>query len=123
MTLKKDSWKLLKILYVEDEPTTRKLTSSLLKRLFDNITICDNGECAVEKAKESKFDLIITDLTMPGLNGAEYIKYLKETALDTPIIALTAHSGDDFDDILSCCTMIQKPLILNELIEICGKIL
>ena len=82
----------MKILAIDDEAIIRELVQELLVGEGYEVITGENAEIGIEKAKTEKPDLIITDMSMPGMTGFEFIKRLK-TDTDTkhiPIIALTA---------------------------------
>ncbi len=84
------------VLIVDDSPTVRKFVSvSLSMQGFSVVVACD-GMDALEKLPQSKFDLVITDLNMPNMDGFELIKALRENAdyKDLPVIILTS-LGDE----------------------------
>ena len=88
------------ILLVEDDPEITKL----LKLHFDSqaylISSCLSGEEAIKKIGESKFDLIILDITLPGINGMELCKIFRKSDADTSIMMLTSH-GEESDKVLA----------------------
>ena len=80
------------VLVVDDSATVRKFVSvSLSMQGFTVITACD-GMDALEKLPKGKFDLVITDLNMPTMDGFEFIKALRESAdfRELPVIILTS---------------------------------
>ncbi|MBP8976037.1 MAG: response regulator [Bacteroidetes bacterium] len=84
------------ILVVDDSTTVRKFVSvSLSMQGFEVVTACD-GMDALEKLPERKYDLIITDLNMPTMDGFEFIKNLKSNPdyKDLPVIILTSLSDE-----------------------------
>ncbi len=84
------------VLIVDDSPTVRKFVSvSLSMQGFSVVAACD-GMDALEKLPQSRFDLVITDLNMPNMDGFELIKALRENPdyKDLPVIILTS-LGDE----------------------------
>ncbi len=84
------------ILVVDDSTTVRKFVSvSLSMQGFEVVIACD-GMDALEKLPERKYDLIITDLNMPTMDGFEFIKNLKSNPdyKDLPVIILTSLSDE-----------------------------
>ncbi|HTX18065.1 MAG TPA: response regulator [Bacteroidota bacterium] len=82
------------VLVVDDSATVRKFVSvSLSMQGFKVVTACD-GMDALEKLPTGKFDLVITDLNMPTMDGFELIRTLRESAefKDLPVIILTSLS-------------------------------
>ena len=86
----------LRILLVEDNLINQKLAVAYLTNKNYRVLVADNGHQAVEKFQREKVDLIIMDVEMPGMNGLDTTKAIRElealTARHTPIIAMTAHA-------------------------------
>uniref|UniRef100_UPI0040699301 De novo protein M1X0B n=1 Tax=synthetic construct TaxID=32630 RepID=UPI0040699301 len=82
-----------KILIVEDEPVVREAIKRILEREgYEVVGEAENGEEALKKLKEEKPDLILTDINMPGMDGIEVLKKIREEGLkNTPVIMLTAY--------------------------------
>jgi len=81
-----------KILVVDDEPDMLKLLSMILREKTSyEVTATNNPLEAVELAKKGVFDLIISDLKMPGLDGMEIIDAVRRVDEDIPIIIMTAY--------------------------------
>jgi CheY-like chemotaxis protein len=85
----------LKILLVEDNPINAMLTRELLRRRGHQISEVTSGEAAIAVMAEERFDLMLTDIHMPGLDGVEATKRIRLAELRagkrrTPIVALTA---------------------------------
>lgn len=82
------------VLIVDDEPDSLEVASTLLELVGATVITGNNGREGVDLAKQYQPNLIISDLSMPGMSGWEMLKMLKETleTRDIPIIALTAHA-------------------------------
>lgn len=81
------------VLVVDDNPAVRRLICQLFTREGD-FRICaeaENGRDALLKAQELEPDLIITDLSMPYMNGLEEIRALKKLMFNMPVILYSAH--------------------------------
>lgn len=85
-----------RILIVDDEEVIRKFLRIHLTKLGYEVTEAEDGQKAIEKIGDGKFDLIICDVMMPNKNGWEVVKELKSTPelTDIPIILLTAKNDD-----------------------------
>ena len=78
-----------KILVVDDSPTVQQIVlTSLRKEGYDVIT-ASNGEEGLRKAVDEKPDLVLLDIMMPGLNGYEVIRKLRQVS-QVPVIMVTA---------------------------------
>ncbi len=82
-----------KILLVEDDLSILKLLEHIFKKDYDTFT-AENGRIALEKIKENKFDLIISDIMMPDVDGFEFKHELNLDPInkDIPFIFLSAMS-------------------------------
>lgn len=89
-------YKDLKILYVEDEESTRDIITRFLSRRFSYITTAIDGIDGLVKFKEGDFDIVITDIKMPGMSGLEMSQEIKRIDKDMPIIITSAHSDLPF---------------------------
>ncbi len=80
------------VLYAEDENELREVMVDILSFEVKTVYVAKNGIEAYDLYKEKKPDIIISDLNMPGMNGIELGKKIRETDHSTRIIMLTAHS-------------------------------
>ena len=81
------------VLVVDDNPAVRKLICELFTRESD-FKVCaeaENGSEALLKAQQLEPDLVVTDLSMPQMNGLEEIRALNKLSLNTPVILYSAH--------------------------------
>ena len=78
------------VLVAEDNPINQAVAKSLLEMMGITVVLANNGQEAIDKALAATFDLILMDLHMPEVNGAEAAKMLRELNVTTPIIAFTA---------------------------------
>lgn len=85
-----------KILVVDDESDIRKVLEFRLKNAGYDVISASDGESCLRKAKEEAPGLIILDVMMPGINGFEVCKLLKEgdKTKDIPVIMLTVLAGE-----------------------------
>jgi len=84
-----------RVLLVEDNPINALLARALLSREGCEVEHAIGGEEALAAAEVEKFDLILMDMRMPGLNGVETAKRLRASGVTTPIVALTANAFED----------------------------
>lgn len=86
-----------RILVVDDSTTMRQMVSFTLQDAGHEVTEAADGLAALEQAKGRKFDLVITDVNMPGMNGIDLVKSLRAIAdfKFTPILVLTTEAGQD----------------------------
>ena len=78
-------------LVVEDHPASRQILSLQLEALGINTCVCENAACALELIKDHHFDLMLTDQSMPGMQGSELAKQIRSLGnRDLIIIGVTA---------------------------------
>ncbi len=88
------------ILVVDDDSINRKLIQRMLEKLGDEVVLAASGAQALPAIKESAFDLILMDIQMPGMNGLETTRRIRDWESTqgvlhrTPIFALTANTGE-----------------------------
>lgn len=107
----------IKVLVVDDEATVRKTVEKLLKREGFEVEGAEDGYRALSRAKECDFDLVITDINMPGINGIETIKGLKEINPNLKIIIMTGMESNS--NLIEAIRVgvndyIYKPFEMNE---------
>lgn len=79
-----------KVLLVEDNEINQEVVLEQLKQLGVTVDLANNGEVAVTKAKNNKYDLILMDIQMPVLDGYQATRQIRNFNSDVPILALTA---------------------------------
>ena len=80
------------ILVVDDEPMNLSVIRGLLKPTKIFITTAESGPECLEKLKYSRFDVVFLDHMMPGMDGIETVKHIRESYPDLPVYALTANT-------------------------------
>jgi two-component system, OmpR family, copper resistance phosphate regulon response regulator CusR len=80
----------MKLLLIEDEPKTVQSLSQGLKENGFEVDFCYDGSLGLHMAKKDTYDVIVSDIIMPGLNGIELCKELRKEGITTPILMLTA---------------------------------
>jgi CheY-like chemotaxis protein len=85
----------VRVLLAEDNPINALLARALLEREGCKVDRIASGDEAVSALSRGFYDLILMDLRMPGLNGIEATKALRERGVTTPIVALTADAFDE----------------------------
>jgi len=107
-----------RILIAEDELETRELLSSIAKIHGYEVKAVTDGVDLLTIVADEKFDVIITDLMMPNLNGASAAEIMKMQGNTTPVIALTAASYHDLSAVQDKFTKIYyKPCDIKELFD------
>ena len=109
----------MKILVVEDEEDLNRVITKHLKKNNYSVDSCFDGEEALDYISYGEYDLIITDIMMPKIDGYGFIKQLRNDKNSTPVIMLTAKDSLD-DKILGLDSgaddYIVKPFEFDELL-------
>ncbi len=116
----------LNVLYVEDEPLSREMVSLMLKNFFKNLDVAKDGEEALEKFKKNRYDIIITDMSMPKLNGFTLTKEIRKLNEETSIIFLSG--SNDIEALLQSINLgidgyLLKPINLEQFIQVLTRVL
>lgn len=114
-----------KILIADDETALLNTMAFTLKRKGFEVTIVEDGESALKNIMQTYqnnkfYDLIITDIQMPGISGIELIVKIREAGIDSPILAITGFGNMNMVVELmraGCKDYLDKPFTMNEFIE------
>ena len=79
-----------RILMIEDSAFQRFALKKLLKPDHHEILEADDGQKGLERARQEKPEVILTDILMPNMNGLEFLQALQEEGLGIPVIVVTA---------------------------------
>lgn len=118
-----------RILLAEDSPDNQRLIAFHLRRAGADVELADNGRIALEKLSAAwkrgmPFDLLITDVQMPEIDGYELAQTLRQHEDNIPIVALTAHAMSDDRakcEAAGCDDYLPKPIDRHCLLEVCAK--
>ena len=117
---------MLKILIVEDDRELRQLFSHVLMKNSYTVKGVSNGKEALVAMENDYFDLIISDIMMPEMDGYEFVRQLRESGNTTPVMMITAK--DAFDDmrqgfLSGTDDYMVKPINVNEMVLRVGALL
>ena len=112
------------ILVVDDVPLNLKVVEVLLKPFGANVELVNNGKDALEMMNQKKYDLILLDHMMPGMDGVETLKQAREISdyyKDAAIIAMTGNASVTARDEYLCMGFtdyLEKPILQDKMKEI-----
>jgi predicted GH43/DUF377 family glycosyl hydrolase/CheY-like chemotaxis protein len=86
-----------RILIVEDEVINQKLIGNILKTNGYTVEIAPDGIIALMQIFKEKFDLILSDIAMPNLDGYQMLEYLRKNNIDIPVIFISSHTGAEYE--------------------------
>jgi two-component system cell cycle sensor histidine kinase/response regulator CckA len=107
-----------KVLVVDDEEAVRLVTVEMLRRMGYVASAADGGQQALARISEQQFDLVLLDLAMPEMSGAETYNALRQIAPEVPVLFMTGYSRDDLGEVLDghCnAQVLPKPFPMQEL--------
>jgi len=109
---------LKRILIAEDEPAARETMAKFAKMQGYDVIAVDNGVDLLTIVSKERFDVVITDLMMAGLDGASAAEIMKMQGNTTPVIALTGLSEEELSLVKDKFTRIyHKPCNFKELFD------
>src|SRR5208283_2024306 len=85
---------LRKVLVVDDDPVVRKSFDRVLSSKGYAVITAENGEEALRKLNEEKYDVVYTDIRMPGISGLEVAEEIKARRPWTPVVIITGYGTD-----------------------------
>jgi excisionase family DNA binding protein len=89
----KDTTERPRILVVDDEPAVRTLVAKTLTACDYTVETAEDGPTALERMQSTAYDLLITDLKMPGMDGLSVVREVRRLS-DVPIVILTGYSTE-----------------------------
>jgi CheY-like chemotaxis protein len=117
-----------RVLVVDDDVISRTIVSHVLGRRALDVVCVNDGPAAIKAASQSRYDLILMDLQMPGMDGFQTARRLRALPnhSDTPILAVTANCSSDYRDLCIEQGMqgfLSKPVQSSELVQTVEKYL
>lgn len=109
-----------RILIVDDEADIAAILKLHLEDSGYVTAWAGNGQAGLQMLKEGGFSLALMDIRMPGMNGVEVLKRIREAGLDVTVIMMTAHGSEDL--VVECMTSgavdyISKPFSLDDILQ------
>ncbi len=89
-----------RVLVVDDDPASLNTTRRLLEKGDHRVTTAPDGQAAIEILGDEAFDVVLCDIRMPGVDGVEFLKRLRELDDPTPVITMTGGGWQSREGIL-----------------------
>ncbi|MDP2809063.1 MAG: response regulator [Rhodocyclaceae bacterium] len=118
-----------RILVVDDSITTRTLEESILTGAGYRVTVAVDGESAWDKLRRDSFDLVVTDIEMPGMNGFDLTRRIKqdERLAQLPVVIVTSLGSDEDRrrgmEAQADAYIVKSSFESRELLEVIGQLL
>jgi len=113
-----------KILVIDDEESVRSVLSRILSQINHQVTVAENGEEGIRLFKEQGFDIVLTDLGMPGMSGWEVCRAIKRMSPTTPVGMITGWGtevGEDKRREYELDFLISKPFNLSQILSVLNE--
>src|SRR5882724_6157299 len=107
------------LLLVDDDPSTLASLSRAFRLAGHEATVCDNANRALDLIRSEAFDLILSDVVMPGKNGIEFLEDLKKTGVKIPIVLVSGEANIEMAvraTKLGAMDFLEKPLSTDKLL-------
>ena len=109
-----------RVLVVDDEEDLRDMIAMILEARGYHVTQASGGKVALQLIAESEgFDVILLDMVMPDMNGAQVVRTLRDRGIRTPVVLATGYAPEDLD--ADCRSLVagvlRKPFVARELVD------
>lgn len=118
-----------RILVIDDDEAVRKSFLLALEDTAHQVETVESGEKGIEKVKDTRYDLVFLDLKMPGLNGVQTLRKLRQLDTIVPVYIVTAFHKEFFKDLklLSeegiAFDLLRKPIGSDEIVQLTESML
>jgi len=109
----------LRILVVDDEPVVVESVARMLESQGHLISIATDGTMALRRFCEQSYDLVLSDIVMPGMGGAEFVERLRSIDPDVRVLIMTGHiAPEQVESLLrdGAVGVVRKPFVIDELL-------
>jgi len=116
----------MKLLLLDDDPNMRRLIKLMFKNTKIQLDTVASGRTALRKLKDSSYDLIISDLQMPEMDGIAFLKELKAGKHTEPVIIMSAYGLQKMADMAldaGAVMVLEKPIQKEKLFKAVKKII
>jgi len=113
------------ILLVDDDAGMVDTLTDIFEALDHRVLAAGSGMAAVAELTERPFDVVLMDIQMPGLNGVQALRVIKDRSPELPVIMMSAYTRDELvqeAERISGRAVLRKPLDMNEVLALIGEI-
>jgi YesN/AraC family two-component response regulator len=126
MTIKKlkESTQSLSLLYVEDNKSLSQVKLEIFQEMFAKVVYAEDGYEGLKAYQEEHFDLVITDINMPNMDGIQMIEKIRKTDANQAVMVLSAYGEYEYLsrlNELNITSFLTKPVETKKLISEIGK--
>ncbi len=116
----------VRILVIDDEPVIRELLDDVLSRKGYAVDTAENGDVGVAKAQETSYDVVFTDIRMPGISGVEVYRRIKVFSPESQVIVMTGYGLEEMIQQaldMGAFADVKKPFDLETIYELAERAL
>jgi PAS domain S-box-containing protein len=113
-----------RVLVIDDEESVRSVLARTLSQVKHEVTVAENGDEGIRLFKEKKFDIVLTDLGMPGMSGWEVCRMIKQISPRTPVGMITGWGmelGKGKMEEYGLDFLIPKPFEFNQILKVVAE--
>lgn len=115
-----------RILVIDDESSIRKVVAMMLQKEGHEVVTASNGIEGMSEFHRSRPDIVITDISMPGMDGIEFLRVLQKENVELPVVVMSGNTtGKQFlktASLLGAASTLEKPFSRTELVQIIRSI-
>lgn len=118
--------KSVRLLLVDDDPNMQRMVALFLNKKNYELEIAGNGRKALDLLDNNKFDLVISDMQMPLMDGSTLLRKMREKKIKTPVILISAYTSLNMPneiDTTDFVAILFKPFDSSNLISSIEKVL
>ncbi len=117
-----------RVLVAEDDGLFADAVDTFLKQAGFTVVVACDGEAALQQAAGSRFDVLLTDLRMPRMDGAALIRRLRADRPELPIVVMSGNAPEDWEDSLQRdgegpLVLLNKPARLKDVVKTLNSLL
>ncbi len=107
----------MRILLAEDNPVNQMITRKIVEKLGTKVDVANNGREAVTMVQQESYALVLMDVNMPVMNGADASAEIRRLGYTMPVVALTADSENMTEELANCgmTDFISKPVNISKI--------
>lgn len=110
----------MRVLLIEDDAPVRNLVRRMLERGHHEVTEADNGRSGLERLQTGTFELVITDIIMPGMDGIETLIALRRNFPTLRVIVMSGGGRTGSMDFLGCAEQLGASAVLHKPFTLAG---
>ncbi|HKP25885.1 MAG TPA: response regulator [Dongiaceae bacterium] len=104
----------MRVLLIEDDAPVRRIVRKMLERERHEVTEAENGRVGLDRLRESAFDLVLTDIVMPEMDGLETLIELRKDYPDLKVIAMSGGGRTGNMDFLGSAEKLGASAVLSK---------